>query len=108
MLAAVMMTAGSAGRVCGAVKTPVGEIVPVADVPPGVPLTLQLSAVLSVFMTLAVNGVELPSNTVAIGGAMLTEIGGVAGAGAEPTMPQPETSAASASETPQDRQPSFL
>ena len=108
MLAAVMMTAGSAGRVCGAVKMPVGEMVPVADVPPGMPATLQLSAVLSVFMTLAVNGAELPSSTVAIGGAMVTEIGGAAGAGAEPTMPQPETSAARASEAPQDRQPSVL
>jgi len=100
MLATVTLTAGFAGRICGAVKMPVDEIVPIAAVPPGMPPTLQLSAVLSVFTTLAVNGAELPSSTVAVGGAMLTETGGLDGADVEPTMPHPEARTARASETP--------
>ncbi len=71
-------------------------IVPTAAVPPGIPFTLQVTAVFLELLTAAVNSCVVPSRIEAEGGVRLTvtpEGGG--GDGAEPTTPpQPRKDAA--------------
>ena len=63
------------GIVPGAVYRPLAEIVPTVDVPPKVPLTSQLTAVLLVPETVAENCCGLPSCTLALVGLMEIETG---------------------------------
>ena len=65
----------------GAVNTPCGEIVPCAALPPGMPETLQVTAVLDVFDTVAANVTAFPSSTDPLDGATTIEIGGWPGGG---------------------------
>lgn len=55
--------------------TPSGEIVPCDALPPGIPETLQVTAVFDVFDTVAANVTAFPSSTDWLVGATLTEIG---------------------------------
>ena len=72
-------------------------MVPVAEFPPTMPLTVQVTAVLAELATVAVNCCVAPSAVVAVGGAMLTVTGGGGGGGGgggdvelfEPPAPQP-------------------
>ena len=57
-LTAVICTVADAGRIVGALYTPSGVIVPEVALPPGVPFTLQLTAVLLLPVTVAVKEVE--------------------------------------------------
>ncbi len=92
-LAACITTVAGEGRIGEAVNTPSGEMVPSAALPPGIPETLQMTAVLDVFDTVAANATEFPNNTDALDGATLTEIGvwpggaGGAGGGGEVVAP---------------------
>lgn len=52
---AVIVTVAGVGTVIGAVYTPDAEIIPSAALPPAVPLTLQLTAMLEVPVTVAAN-----------------------------------------------------
>jgi hypothetical protein len=52
---AVTVTVAGDGRVVGAVYTPEVEIMPTVELPPVTPLTCQVTAVLVVFVTVAVN-----------------------------------------------------
>jgi hypothetical protein len=54
-LVAVTCTLAVAGKSAGAVYTPAAVIVPTAELPPAIPLTLQLTLVSAVFVTVAVN-----------------------------------------------------
>lgn len=87
----------------GAVNTPSGEIVPCAALPPGIPETLQVTAVLDVFDTVAVNVAASPSSTDRLDGVTTTEIGdwpGGEGGGVGVVAPaQPARSAQSADAT---------
>ena len=65
-------------------------MVPTVPLPPGVPATLQVTALSVVFVTVAENVAEFPNNTGMLVGAMLTEIfegGGGGAAGADPATP---------------------
>jgi len=59
----VTVTVFVVGTVAGGVYRPLAEMVPVADAPPVTPLTCQRTAVLVVFVTVAVNCVVPPSRT---------------------------------------------
>jgi hypothetical protein len=87
-LLAVSVTLGGAGRICGAVKSPLGSIVPqVAPLQPD-PVTLQFTAVLLELLTVGVNCCVAPSLTEAVDGEMLTlTAGGGGGGGGGPALP---------------------
>jgi hypothetical protein len=62
-LTAVIVTVFGEGNVAGGVYSPVVEIVPAEFDPPGTPFTCQLTAVLVVFVTVAVSCAVAPSRT---------------------------------------------
>src|SRR2546430_12908415 len=64
--------AGSAAGLAGAVYRPELEIVPTVALPPVTPFTCQVTAVLLVFCTVAVNCWVPPAATVADVGAIVT------------------------------------
>lgn len=98
-LVACTVSPACAGRNGGAVKTPLAEIVPTVLLPPGMPATLQLTAVLAVFDTIAVRVAVPPRSTGMVVGATLTETargGGVGELGFDPAAPHPPVMADSA------------
>ena len=89
-LVAAICTVADAGKSPGAVYRPSGVIVPDVALPPGVPFTLQLTAVSAVFATFAENSIAFPS----IADPLLGEIdtvmdGGGGGGGTDPLGPPP-------------------
>jgi hypothetical protein len=76
-LVALTVTAGGEGRIGGAVYTPSEEMTPRVALPPGMPETLQVTAVLGEFDTVAVKETALPSKTETFVGMTCTETGGV-------------------------------
>jgi hypothetical protein len=86
-------TDAGAGRLAGAVYTPFASIIPSVAFPPGIPFTLQVTAVFTVPLTVTVNVCGSPSGTDAVAGAIATvmvEEGGCGG----PTSPlQPRNDA---------------
>jgi hypothetical protein len=82
---AVTVTVAGLGTDAGAVYKPELEIVPTVALPPTTPFTCQVTAVLLVFCTLAVNCCVAPAVTVAEVGemVMLTAAGAVTVTGAE-------------------------
>lgn len=81
-LFAVMVTSGTEGSTCGAVYIPVDDIVPIAEFPPPIPFTSQLTPELGVPMTVAVSCRDWPVCTFAVDG----EIEIVTGAGTGRTV----------------------
>src|SRR5438094_7876805 len=73
-------------------------MVPTAEFPPAMPLTLQLVVVSVVLVTVAVNTTWLPSMTEPLSGATLTvmEGGGGGGGATAPPPPQPRVHAPTA------------
>jgi len=65
---ALTVTVAGAGRVAGAVYTPLLEILPTVELPPLIPLTSQVTAVFVVFSTAAVNAWVAPVATLAVPG----------------------------------------
>ena len=76
-LVAVTWRFAVAGKSAGAVYTPAAVIVPSVAFPPGTPFTLQVTAVLLLFATVAVKDCALPSKSVALEGVTVTVIAGV-------------------------------
>ena len=74
-LVAVTVTAAGLGSTAGAVYTP-ETIVPRLALPPAIPFTLHVTALLLLPVTVAVNGCELPSRTLEAPGVTLTVTGG--------------------------------
>jgi hypothetical protein len=72
---AVIVTVAGVGTVMGAVYTPDAEIIPTVALPPAVPLTLQLTAVLEAPVTAAVNVCVIPTVTLMVAGVTDTVIG---------------------------------
>jgi hypothetical protein len=87
-LVALTDTVAGWGRIAGAVKTPLASIVPASAFPPGMPSTLQFTAVFCVPLTAAENVCVSPSTTDAAAGVTEIEMfrGGGCG-GPEPTSP---------------------
>ena len=71
---AATVTLEGEGSVCGAVYSPAGEIVPTCAFPPATALTVQLTAALSLPLTVAANATPLPSSTDALAGVIATVI----------------------------------
>ena len=94
-LVAVTCTVAGDGRSMGAVKSPALVIVPTAAFPPETPLTFQLTAVLFVLVTFAVNVAVFPSNTKLLLAVTVTAMGGGGGGGggALDTEPPPQPNA---------------
>ncbi len=92
-LVAVICTVADAGRIAGAVYRPSDVMVPDVALPPGVPFTLQLTAVSAVFATFAENGIAFPSITDPLFGKTVTVMDGGGGGGGTdgpaPPPPQP-------------------
>jgi hypothetical protein len=65
-------------------------IVPTAEFPPAMPLTLQLTPVSVVFVTVAVNVNWFPSTTEPVAGATVTVMEGGGGGGRVPAPPPPQ------------------
>ena len=94
-LVAVTCTIGDEGRSPGAVYTPDVVIVPLDALPPATPFTLQVTLVLVVFVTVAVNVWELPSRTEPLVGVTVTlvdEGGGRGGGASDSGLPPPQPS----------------
>jgi hypothetical protein len=70
---AVTVTVGVVGTATGAVYTPVPLIVPTVEFPPATPFTRQVTPVLLVFCTWAVNCAVRPVATVALVGEIVTD-----------------------------------
>jgi hypothetical protein len=98
-LVACTVTAVLAGRSPGDVYTPFELIVPTVALPPGIPFTLQVTAVFVVLPTAATNVCGAPSSTEAETGVTFTVTAGGGGCvGAEPTTPpQPRKDATKSS-----------
>src|SRR5258708_39802372 len=64
---AVTVTAAGLGTAAGAVYKPAAEMVPTVALPPVIPLTCQVTAVLAVFRTVALNCCDVATVTL-IGG----------------------------------------
>jgi hypothetical protein len=91
-LVARTVTLAGEGRICGAAYWPVAEIVPTAAFPPAIPFTLQVTDVLDVPVTVAVNICVCPRNKDAFPGRTLTVIvtgGGGGGGEVPPVLPHP-------------------
>jgi len=86
-LVAWTFTVAGTGRFCGAVYRPAAEIVPTVLLPPGTPFTAQLTAVLGVLVTLAVNCRVTPRKTEAVTGETSMVIGEGGGGGEDPEPP---------------------
>ena len=80
-LVACTVTTAGMGRNRGAVKRPPEVMVPTVLLPPGTPATLQLTAVLVVFETVASKTVVAPSSTGMLAGERLMEMSGGGGGG---------------------------
>src|SRR5256885_16377164 len=74
---AFTVTGFDAGTVVGAVKSPVPLIVPVVELPPVTLFTCQVTAVLDVFATVAVNCWVKPTWTLGVFGLTVTVTGNV-------------------------------
>ena len=72
---AVTVTTWAAATVAGAVNTPAVVIVPVVELPPTIPLTLQVTTVFVVFVTVAVKVWDAAASSVAVGGSTVTFTG---------------------------------
>jgi hypothetical protein len=73
---------------------PPASTVPTVAFPPGIPFTLQLTAVLAALLTVALKVCGSPSGTDALGGATVTVTAGGGGGGPELTSPpQPRNDA---------------
>jgi hypothetical protein len=85
---AVTLTVAGVGMVAGAVYSPRLEIVPTVELPPAIPLTLQLTAVFDpALTTVAVKDcVPVPASTTALLGATDTATGGVMVTPAKPVL----------------------
>jgi hypothetical protein len=79
LLVAVIVTLGGLGGAAGAVYSPAAEMVPAAALPPAVPFTLQVTAVFTEFVTVAVNCWVAEGATVTRDGATVTVTDGGAG-----------------------------
>lgn len=55
-------------------KSPVAETVPTSEFPPAIPFTFQLTNLLPVLVTVAMNCCVAPNNTFAVVGAIVTVI----------------------------------
>lgn len=88
-LVAVTCSVAGDGRSAGAVYMPLDEIVPSEELPPEIPLTLQVTAVLLVPETAAFNCIVLPSKTLPVGGVTETETCGGGGGGVPELAPPP-------------------
>ena len=75
---AVTVTAAGLGATPGAVYRPALETVPTVALPPVTPFTCQVTAVLLVFCTVAVNCCVPPTATVADVGEIVTLTGAAA------------------------------
>lgn len=96
-LVAVTWTVAVAGRSAGAVYTPEDVIVPIAEFPPAMLPTLQLTLVSAVFVTAAVKVNWFPSTTEPLAGVTVTmEGGGGDGGATAPPPPQPSVHAPTA------------
>jgi len=73
--AAVTVTTSAAVTDAGAVNTPALVIVPVVELPPTTPLTLQPTAVFVEFATVAENVCEAAASNVTVGGSTATVTG---------------------------------
>jgi hypothetical protein len=71
-LVAVTLTVAAEGRSAGAVYTPADVIVPAAEFPPGMPFTLQATAVLLELLTVATKVCAFPKVMLLDCGVMLT------------------------------------
>jgi hypothetical protein len=83
-------------KFAGAVYVPMLVIVPTSALPPGIPLTLQMTAEFVALFTVAMNACRAPSKTLAVDGATATVIADVWAGGCDgpaPTAPQPSISA---------------
>jgi hypothetical protein len=96
-------TETGAGRFAGAVKMPFVSIVPTVEFPPGIPFTLQLTAVFAVLVTVAVKDCGSPSSTDAVDGTTVTAtLEGFEGGGcdgpdpAAPTQPRKDATRSNA------------
>src|SRR6266404_6312147 len=89
-LVAVICTVADAGRIAGAVYKPSDVMVPDVALPPGVPFTLQLTAVSAVFATFAENGIAFPSITDPLFGEIVTVMDGGGGGTDGPAPPPPQ------------------
>ncbi len=102
-LVAAICTVADAGKSPGAVYRPSVVIVPDVALPPGVPFTLQLTAVSAVFATFTENGIAFPSITDPLFGEIVTVMDGGGGGGGTdvlaPPPPQPIVQAPVASRT---------
>jgi len=74
-LVAVTVTAAGEGTEAGAAYTPLEETEPRVEFPPGTPFTLQVTAVLEVPLTVAVNCCVWETITEALAGDRVTETG---------------------------------
>ncbi len=86
---AEIVTLAGDGRICGALYSPPGVIVPTWTLPPATPFTVQFTEVLLLPLTLALKLEEFPSSTDALDGVTITVITG----GVVPllvTPPQPD------------------
>jgi hypothetical protein len=94
-LVACTDTESGRGRFAGAVYMPPASIVPAAAFPPGIPFTLQVTALFAVLRTVAVNARASPSRIDAVTGSTATSIFEGGGCdGPEPTSPpQPRNDA---------------
>jgi len=83
-LVALTLTALPAGRIAGAVYSPLPEIVPAVAFPPGTPLTAHVTPMFELPVTVAANCCVCPRNSVALPGWIVTVIAGGGGGGADP------------------------
>jgi len=86
-LVAATCTVTGLGKSAGAMYNPLVLIVPIVELPPATPFTLQFTLVFVVFLTVAVNVNMLPSTTDPLGGTIETVIAG--GGGGACTKPAP-------------------
>lgn len=77
-LLAMMVTVGEDGTVAGALYMPLVEMVPTVELPPATPFTVQFTAVLLVFETVALNCCVLPVLIETLVGLTVTETAGAA------------------------------
>jgi hypothetical protein len=92
-LVAVTETELGAGKLAGAVYVPPAVIVPTAALPPGIPFTLQITALFVELLTVATNVCCSPNKTVAFDGVTATVMLEGGCDGPAPTAPQPRIDA---------------
>ena len=72
LLVAAICTVGVTGRSTGAVYTPAAVMVPVTELPPAMPFTLQETVVSVALVTAAAKVCVLPKRSEAVTGVMVT------------------------------------